>query len=137
MGFWSELGQLAKDIGGDFKQLGSEVKEITSESVDEFKNDPAKYTMDAVKDVGAVAVPVALAVGTIAAKVAWEVGKGVVEKSKNAQEAAASQTDEQLLRGLDSKNIMTLGATSAEVQKRGLMTKDEVTMVVKTNRLDS
>jgi hypothetical protein len=137
MGFWSELGQLAKDIGDDFKQLGSEVKEITSESVVEFKNDPTKYAMDAIKDVGAVAVPVALAVGTIAAKVAWEVGKGVVEKSKNAQEAAASQTDEQLLKGLDSKDTIALGAAGVEVQKRGLMTKDEFVMVVKANRLDS
>lgn len=51
MGFWDDLKQLGKDVGGELSTLGSELKKIGKETVSEIKQDPSKYLADSVKDV--------------------------------------------------------------------------------------
>lgn len=50
MGFWDDLKQLGRDLGGELSNLGSELKEIGKETVEEIKQDPAKYIKESAKE---------------------------------------------------------------------------------------
>lgn len=56
MGFWDELKQLGKDIGDEFSTLGSELKEIGKNTVEEIKQDPKKYLAESAKEIATAAV---------------------------------------------------------------------------------
>lgn len=61
MGFWSELKDLGKNIGGEFSNLGSELKEIGKDTVKEIKEDPKKYIGESAVQI--VSGTASLAVG--------------------------------------------------------------------------
>ena len=59
-GFFSDLGDLVSDIGGAVVDLGCELGGIAAEGVQEFKDNPVKYTAESVVDIAEVAVPIAV-----------------------------------------------------------------------------
>ena len=51
MGFFSDLAELGRDIGSELSNLGKEISGITKDAVEEFKEDPVKYTSESVADI--------------------------------------------------------------------------------------
>lgn len=54
MGFFSDLADLGRDIGGEFSNLGKELKKIGKDTIEEIKNDPAKYALESAKDIAVI-----------------------------------------------------------------------------------
>lgn len=51
MGFFSDLADLGKDIGGEFANLGRELKQIAKDTKDEIADDPLKFAKESAVDV--------------------------------------------------------------------------------------
>jgi Sec-independent protein translocase protein TatA len=58
MGFFSDLKTLASDIGDIAKDFSKEIGDIVEDTKQEIKDDPKKYAVESLKDVGSAAVTV-------------------------------------------------------------------------------
>ena len=58
MGFFSELKTLVSDIGDIAKDFSKEIGDIVEDTKQEIKEDPKKYAVESLKDVGSAAVTV-------------------------------------------------------------------------------
>jgi hypothetical protein len=59
MGFFSDLADLGKNIGGEFAQLGRELGQIAKDTKNEIADDPLKYAKESAVDIAAGATHVA------------------------------------------------------------------------------
>ncbi len=67
MGILSDLGQLVSDCGDIIADCGKEIGGIISETVDEFCDDPVKFTVDSVIELAPAAAGAAVGVAVVAA----------------------------------------------------------------------
>lgn len=58
MGFFSDLKTLASDMGDIVKDCGREIGGILEDTKQEIKDDPTKFAIDSLKEVGSAAVTV-------------------------------------------------------------------------------
>ena len=123
MGFFSSLGELAKDIGGIAKDCAKEIKGIAKEGADEFSADPKRYIIESAKEVGTVAGTAAVKLG----KLALEEGKAAGERSQKYREEMTSNSEEALLKTVKnerSSSPLKASAALQELNNRGHETKD-------------
>jgi len=105
MGFFSELKTLASEIGDIAKDCGQEIGDIIDDTKQEFKDDPKKFTIDSLKDVGSAVGSAAVFVG----KSAIEEGKKNIDKKEQYKDGMAELSDNDLFRILiEEKEKKTL-----------------------------
>lgn len=67
MGILSDFGQLVSDCGDIIADCGKEIGGIIGETVDEFCDDPVKFTVDSVVELAPIAAGAAVGVAAVAA----------------------------------------------------------------------
>lgn len=90
MGFFSDLAELGREIGSEISNLGKELKQIGSDTIDEIKEDPDKYIRESASDIANASGKVLKVAGKVAevavTQVLPAVAEGVLKTALNQSE---------------------------------------------------